>query len=207
MALRFPLTWRATIFVAVATLGLTAALVVWGQWRSFSEGVVAYSGVRLGSPAREIAYRLGYPSSVRARSAKDFVAVDQGRPNNGLPPGTKLEDYSDWLFTQPSGSELVIYFGEKPAKVQAIVCYAEAGGNVCPPLLGVHVGTSEDGMIRRLGPPTEPSFLDNQKLAPYDDIGVVFILGKAQVRNLGISKQKKGGATALRARFLETLLP
>jgi hypothetical protein len=139
---------------------------------------LGYADLKLGMSENEVRYIKGSPTEVMEADALSpgfdrVVKVDK------LDQGRTVSDYPEWSYTDTS-SRIDITF-DPNRKVKAIQCYATSYG--CPYLFGLHVGSSEDQVLARLGKPTSQAVQVNgsTKRMVYGPYNVVFFLTKKEV--------------------------
>ena len=75
----------------------------------------------------------------------------------------------------------------------------------CPAVLGLELGTDQDRLVDRLGPPTSERYIPNGKILFYSDMGIHFTM--REYRITGITKTGRTSRFAYLVRLPWLLLP
>lgn len=120
-------------------------------------------------------------------------------------PAIRSEDQTLWTYSEGAGAHSVLRFSADNT-LKSITCTGSADApESCPDVMGVVLGTPEDRLINRLGPPDSSRFVPNGKVISYGDLGVAFSMREYRVQS--ITKVRRGGRFAYLPRVLWHLLP
>ena len=183
---------------AVAALGAVAGAYCY--WRTVPTPQATYYGVELGRDTKaEINYKLGNPDHVVGQRetsgewkgfARVFTVNAKPDDKNALPLGKDFEAYDEWEYAQgEDGSGLSVSFSNSSGKVNEVRCYSMGTvPGACEALMGIQIGDSEEGVRRRLGPPTDASIEGPTKTLVYQGLHVMLILTKQRVYGMAIGR-------------------
>lgn len=144
----------------------------------------AYASVSLGMKMDEVEYILGAPETVGG----------QGANANELYPLVKTADFKDgdkitnffwWDYNSQKEKGLVIKFHPKFRRVTDIRCFSQ-GAMLCPELIGISDGATEEDVIAKLGLPSGTSIDNAIKTIEYRKLGASFSLKKKKVYMLSV---------------------
>ncbi len=171
-----PALGTSLFWTMVLTAGAAGAIVSANMWTAANMAGVLMAGM----PEHEVRYLRGEPKS---RSADGLA----------------------WTYTEGDSAESVVQFGTD-RRIVTINCKPTISAALgCPESFGVTIGTSEDWLINRLGPPSRSSYIPNGKLLIYDDLGLVYTMREYRVA--AITKQARGNNVGLIGRVLWNLMP
>ena len=203
------LNWRriakAGLFL-IAFVGLcTAAWTAYLQWPERLRPVTEYFGARLGMPMKEITYIKGYPTNVyEAEPAPATLNLPSGSwervvPVKEIPEGKTIRDYMEWSWEEPH-YRLDITFNKEDGGVMGIQCYSKDQSDFesCEPLLGILVGSTEQGLKEKLGTPSHETIDGVTKRIQYDSLNAVFWLVQQKVYMMGYGHMATDAPTPAR---------
>lgn len=120
-------------------------------------------------------------------------------------PANQSSDQTIWTYAEGAGAQSVLRFAADNT-LNSITCRGSSDApEGCPDVMGVVLGTPEDQLINRLGPPGSSRFIPNGKVISYGDLGVAFIMREYRVQS--ITKVRRSGRFAYLPRVLWHLLP
>jgi len=180
---RLTITLLALVLLGVLT---SAGVYLWRQLPVSLSKQTEYAGLRLGMTQDEVRYVKGYPPIVYGEpdnAAEGWLPVIDTK---NLEPGKKLEDYREWVYEDRS-QRISVSFDKDQKKIVAIECYSADKLGRCPGVAGIADGSTEQEMIRTLGPPERSRIDGVTKHVHYTKYGAYFLLTKEQVYMLGIN--------------------
>lgn len=156
-----------------------------------------YYNLTLNDSIEEVIYRKGPPEFVyldRAAPPPDgsngpvYATKPTGAGDNPLPAGKTIRDYRGWGFPAGDGPAMNrIMFFEKLNKLSDIECIDPSFSSYsCAPVLGIHIGDSEESVISKLGKPTIGKIVGEDKILIYQQWNVLFILTRGRVDLLAV---------------------
>lgn len=106
-------------------------------------------------------------------------------------PAARLDNDMRWQYDEGDDLKTTVQFNAA-GRTESISCSGPGAGSVgCPDVLGIGLGTDEDTMLNRLGPPTRQSYIPGGKLMFYADLGVTFTM--MEYRVTGVTKVRRSG--------------
>lgn len=199
------LLWVVGIFASLALV--LWAVTIYVGWSSFRSDLTTYHGGTIGMTKRDAQYVLGAPQTVqgpwteaeggwkissplRVNSRDENEAIPLGY--GSIPAGKSPMDYSSWHFWNERGSYNVD-FDPKSNRLESVSCYSEKPAG-CDALFGVRVGSSEDEVLKRLGPPDKQQTSGGEalmgmpvqvtKTMDYTRLGLHLVLAKKAVTRI-----------------------
>jgi hypothetical protein len=210
---------RANIKIIAAAISLTVLACLLVGFVRFMKQLDSYYHVRLGDDREEVLYRLGSPPFVLGEPEKGdwgywqkVFYTDNSDPKNAMPADKSINDFYSWSYRPDSSvigtGSITVMFAKVEKQVRSISCmddeFRPAG--VCPDLVGVAIGDSEEDVQRKLGEPMRFKRDGVSKTLRYDDIGVEFLLTKGKVYQLR-KVQPNGPVGQIALRYLHTFAP
>lgn len=165
------------IFWGVTALAILAAAYTTHKFRHAS---LLSGGLMVGDPSEQVTYLYG-------------------------PPAQRSADGKVWYYRPGSGTIRVIRFDDN-GRMAVDSCFAEDRESFgCGTVMGQGIGTAEDHLINRIGPPTSQTFSKGGKILNYSDLGLNFTMREFMV--VGITKSQRSGRTGFLPRVAWYLLP
>lgn len=165
------------IAIGVSLLGLLLLVLLTYQMRHAS---LLVGPLQIGASDAEVAYAMG---------PADRVDADGQR----------------WSYSLGISTLLMVEF-DADRQVDAIRCVTFGpGATGCPQLMGIGLGTSEELLVNRLGPPSSFSYIPNGKTVTYDDMGISFTMH--QFRVTGYSKTARTSRIGFIPRVFWSFMP
>lgn len=175
------------LIFAVGVLSYCVHLAV--QYCAFTKQLTTVRGIHIGDSRDEVRYRLGVPTNVlgshlEEKEYKGFrlVYTVSAPPNdkNRMPPSTKLEDYSGWVYEEPNNKVRLTIEFNKFDLVESIDLYCDGSESYAwGPVAGIYSGDSEEKVLG-LGSPSQQHIEGVSKTIAYHDIGVEVTLSKGR---------------------------
>lgn len=120
-------------------------------------------------------------------------------------PASRLDNDMRWQYNEGGDLKTTVQFNAA-GRTETISCSGPGVGSVgCPDVLGIGLGTDEDTLLNRLGPPTRQNYIPGGKLMFYADLGVTFTM--MEYRVTGITKVQRSGKLNFLPRVAWYLLP
>ena len=193
-----PPTKRGIIKLAtrLALFLLALALLAYHlvHYRTFTNQLTEYNGIRIGHSRAEVKYRLGIPRTVRApipfTSEDRHIGYDpyigyrvnaSADDKNKMPANTGIDDYNEWEWgcDPPCNIYCTIIFN-KASLVQEITLLSDVGKPFgWGPIAGLYNGDGEDEVLR-LGRPSKQELRGLTKTIDYDVLGLQVNLAKGK---------------------------
>jgi hypothetical protein len=179
------------------------------QYDSFKSNLYGVSGIRLGDSREQVKYRLGFPKEVigpkkieEAFGGYPVYTVDAPPGDiNIMPHGTKLDDYSEWLY-ETYIYRLTIEFNES-GLVESLNLFTDSEETFgWTAVADLDFGDSEEAVLR-LGTPTGQFLSGVTKKIEYQDLGIEVFLAKGRAYMVRIKGPTDN--TAVLRRFIQTL--
>jgi hypothetical protein len=120
------------------------------------------------------------------------------------PPPAGQESQPLWTYLE-NGTRLSVRFGEDGGMKSVVCTEDEAAGGGCLSVLGLRIGTTEDRVWLKLGKPGRETYVGNDKIIYYDDLGFSFTLRRFQVQSIEVHKRES--ATSFVPRALWMMVP
>lgn len=156
----------------------------------------SYYDVRLGDSKEEVGYKLGYPSSVQGPyrpdpnhegwQLSDDLKVNKNGDLEGAPDdppgGSALQKFDEWHYDLPP-DRITVHFDENRKTASEVTCqsWKTNSASKCRPILGVSVGSSEQQVREKLGPPERENITGIFKEMSYPSLGISLMLTKGEV--------------------------
>lgn len=147
----------------VALLVISGCAGVAWLWLQRPQPLIGYYNVTSSDGKAEVQYKLGNPRDVEgpAETSGDYkgsrpvyrVDADPDKNKNAVPKGQDFRSFDAWDFENPNDKDgyIVVEF-TKAGRVYGVGCYSlNQASNACNPVLGIHIGDTEDSIIARLG--------------------------------------------------------
>lgn len=120
-------------------------------------------------------------------------------------PAARLDNDMRWQYNEGDDLKTTVQFNAA-GRTERISCSGPGAGSVgCPDVLGIGLGTNEDTLLNRLGPPSRQNYIPGGKLMYYADLGVTFTM--MEYRVTGITKVQRSGKLDFLPRVAWYLLP
>ncbi len=132
------------------------------------------------------------------------MPVDEVRYLRGAPESISADGLV-WTYAEGSSAKSKLRF-DGADRLVSIACSSTSSDRLgCPDVAGLNLGTSEDWLINRLGPPTSYRYIPDGKIMVYSDMGLAFNM--RQYRVDGIAKFRKSGSADYLPRIFWHMLP
>jgi hypothetical protein len=209
-----PKKFKAIIICGLVVAFGIVALACWSvamRYHAFANDLSAVQGIHIGDPREEVKYRLGFPPEVLGPVEKDQfgdrrVYTVSGKDNdvNKMPSTTKVEDYDEWVYEEPSGNVRLTVEFNKSGLVESLELFSDNRPWGWGPIAGLHKGDSEEKVLRWFGQPSG-RYLDGvSKKIEYRDLGIEVLLTKGRVYMITIKGPQEKAAVF--RHFIRTLL-
>ncbi len=189
------------LILAAGVLAYSVNLAI--RYHAFTNQLTAVRGIHVGDSRDEVKYRLGFPNDVLGaviddKEHKGFQLVyTVNAPTNDvnrMPPTTKVEDYSEWVYEEASSNVRLTVEFNKSGLVESLNLYSDSDkphgwGRVA----GLYSGDSEDKVLK-LGPPSRQNIDGVSKTIEYRDLGLVVTLAKGRVYMVALKGLPKNKA-------------
>lgn len=143
------------IFIAMNLTAAIYAATIFNEVRNTSQ---SFGQLRIGMAMAQVRYALGH-------SAADTATGQH------------------WNYTH-DGVSFALDF-DKTARLSGVNCrQSEASLRNCPEVLGLHIGSSEAAVRRRLGAPAAEHFAGTDKVMRYPGLGLEFTLRREMVEEI-----------------------
>lgn len=162
-----------------------------------SKPVGQYYGVRLGASMNAVTYALGSPSLVidpvhLTTSISLYDVMRATHDVSEIPQGKTVNDYPEWGW-ETDASRVVVTFSKPHGKVIKVRCVATLNSPTsCKPLLGITIGSTEQSLKKKLGPPSQQVLHKTSygvsKTIGYDYLHAYFALIKQKVVEIQFGK-------------------
>lgn len=120
-------------------------------------------------------------------------------------PPTVTRGGLTWIYPDSDTGHSVVRFSPG-MNVRSISCFGVAGlPTGCTDILGVTLGTTEDNLVNRIGPPSSTTFIPNGKILVFNDLGLAFTMREYRVAS--ITKFQRSGRLGFLPRAAWFLLP
>ena len=180
--------------VAAAVLAVVITIKVRRDQRK--QQLVSYYDVRIGASKKEVGYRLGYPASVQGPyrpdpSHKNWQLSDElkvtsngdleGQPSEP-PGGSALKQFDEWHYDfRPD--RVTVDFDPETKMATSVLCeeWQKDRKSKCKPILGITVGSTEEDVVSKLGPPAKQDITEVFKSMSYPEEGIELMLTKGRV--------------------------
>jgi hypothetical protein len=173
------------------------------QYHAFVNQLTTVRGIHIGDSRDQVKYRLGYPpvvlgaleeNSFGGRSQRVFTVLGQENDVNKMPSTTKVEDYNEWVYEEPSGNVRLTVEFDKSGLVKSLNLYSNSDKSYgWGAVAGLHSGDSEDEVLK-LGPPSQQNLDGVSKTIEYRDIGIVVTLSKGRAYMITIKEPQSKAA-------------
>jgi hypothetical protein len=181
--------WSLRIAVAggAAFMLLLGYLLLRDYMDSKPKPAKEYAGISLGDSMDEVHYSKGTPAHVL--DPQDAEGKDPWRTitfTKDIPAGKSVRDFLDWGYEPEAEARVSVAFSSPSKVVTRVFCYS-APGRVCPSLLGISPGMSEEAVIRTIGKPGSVELggeLGPAKKLKYPQFHVSYLLTRREVYGL-----------------------
>lgn len=185
--------WILWLVAGIFTLLLLA--LGWMEGKKYIDNkpyrATMYAGMNIGDPQNKVLYTLGPPPQFinpapQVNDENPFSQFDQIIDSNNPEEKSTYLDSKEWLYTEGS-KRIDVAFDALGGRVKSIACYSNSYYS-CPPLFGIHDGSSEEEVLSHLGKPTSEKIDGVTKTIRYSDYNLTLYLMKRQVYMLMISE-------------------
>ncbi|QJR09887.1 hypothetical protein DSM104443_00937 [Usitatibacter rugosus] len=156
--------WFAASLVLIAGT-LTITLIGYEKFKDRPTPQTMYSGLSPGMSPKEVLYIKGYPDNVYLTGTDNWTEVIR---TDAIPKDKTIHNYAEWSFSE--NPRIEVDFAGEPKIVTRIRCYS--GDRLCPPVVGLSTGVSEETVIAHLGAPATASIEGATKTLDYPDLNL-----------------------------------
>ena len=182
-------------------IALIYAVSVWEDYQRYSNGLKGYMGLNIGASRQEATYAFGEPKYVLSEIKRNpkgeyrdiFLVEGEDERFNSKPKDRAITSYNEWVFDK-SGYRAIVSFDPSTKAVTAIACTSneDTGSGLCPPIYGVWVGDSEDGLMAKLGPADKFKYHGTVKIYYWQKLGLEVYLTEKRVYEIQRRDTAKG---------------
>lgn len=180
------------------------------HYRTFTNQLTQYNGIRLGHSRAEVIYRLGIPRTVRApipfTSEDRYIGYDpyigyrvnaSAEDKNKMPANTGIDDYNEWEWgSDPPRNIYCTIIFNKASLVKEITLNSDVRKPFgWGPVAGLYNGDSEDKVLR-LGRPSKQELHGLTKQIDYDALGLQVCLAEGKAYNINIRGMQQNSLVA-----------